>query len=130
MCLLDLKNENLCVIKTMSGKTQIAGSFKRCVLTGVRREPAWSELSGQLQCLKYAEETSGTFAVVARAAELKLVTARADMYAGKLVLSSSEQSVLEQSVRQAQDEEKVAKARLSLARAERKAAQCRDDSEV
>ena len=38
-------------------------------------------------------------AVVARAAELKLVTARADMYAGKLVLSSSEQSVLEQSVR-------------------------------
>ena len=69
-------------------------------------------------------------AVVARAAELKLVTARADMYAGKLVLSSSEQSVLEQSVRQAQDEEKVAKARLSLARAERKAAQCRDDSEV
>jgi hypothetical protein len=64
-------------------------------------------------------------AVVARAAELKLVTARKDMYAGKLVLSSSEQSVLEQSVRQAQDEEKVAKARLSLLRAELKALQLR-----
>jgi hypothetical protein len=62
-------------------------------------------------------------AVVARAAELKLVTARTDMYAGKLELSSSEQSVLEQSVRQAQDEEKVAKARLSLLRAELKALQ-------
>jgi len=64
-------------------------------------------------------------AVVARAAELKLVTARKDMYAGKLVLSSSEQSVLERSVHQAQDEEKVAKARLSLLRAELQALQLR-----
>ena len=64
-------------------------------------------------------------AVVARAAELKLVTARKDMYAGKLVLSSSEQSVLERSGHQAEDEEKVAKARLSLLRAELQALQLR-----
>jgi hypothetical protein len=63
-------------------------------------------------------------AVVARAAELALVTARKDMYAGKY-LSSSEQSVLERSVHQAQDEEKVAKARLSLLRAELQALQLR-----
>ena len=63
MCLIHL--EYFSVIKTMSGQTKIAGSWKRAVLTGVRREPAWSELSGQLKFLKYAEETSGTFVVYA-----------------------------------------------------------------
>jgi hypothetical protein len=46
------------------------------------------------------------------------------MQYGKNV-SSSEQSVLEQSVRQAQGEEKVAKARLTLLRAELQALQLR-----
>ena len=63
MCLVHL--EYFSVFKNMSRPPTNVGSFKRCVLTGVRREPAWSELSGQLQFLKYAEETSGTFVVYA-----------------------------------------------------------------
>jgi hypothetical protein len=63
-------------------------------------------------------------AVVARAAELALVTARKDMQYGKNV-SSTEQSVLEQSVRQTQADEKVAQALLSLLRAGLQALQLR-----
>jgi hypothetical protein len=62
--------------------------------------------------------------VVARAADLKLVTARKDMQYGKGV-SSSEQSVLEESVRQARADAAVAKAREDLLRAELKALQLR-----
>ena len=83
------------------------------------------QLAAKAAEVRAAMVVAADAAVVARAAELKLVTARKDMYAGKLVLSSSEQSVLEQSVRQAQDEEKVAKARLSLLRAELQALQLR-----
>ena len=63
-------------------------------------------------------------AVVARAAELALETARKDMQYGKSV-SSSEQSVLEESVRQARADETVAKAQLSLLRAELQVLQVR-----
>ena len=62
--------------------------------------------------------------VVARAADLKLVTVRKDMQYGKGV-SSSEQSVLEESVRQARADAAVAKAREDLLRAELKALQLR-----
>ncbi len=56
MCLLDLKNEKSCVIKIMSGQTKIVGTHRRVVLTGVTREPAWSELSGKkLTFVRYAK---------------------------------------------------------------------------
>ena len=63
-------------------------------------------------------------AVVARRAELELVTARRDVRYFKNV-NSSELSVLEQGVCQARADEEVAKAQLSLARAELQAAQRR-----
>jgi predicted RNase H-like nuclease (RuvC/YqgF family) len=59
-------------------------------------------------------------ALVARAAELKLATARRD---------EREVRRLEQSVCEARAIEEVAKAQLSLLRAELKKAQCRHDSE-
>ena len=66
----------------MSGKTQIAGSFKRCVLTGVRREPAWSELSGKLTFLRYAGESSGTFVVYAYGEDKMRESAWKKLFAG------------------------------------------------
>lgn len=82
------------------------------------------QLAAKAAEVRAAMVVAADAAVVARAAELELVTARKDMQYGKNV-SSSEQSVLEQSVRQAQGEEKVAKARLTLLRAELQALQLR-----
>ena len=62
--------------------------------------------------------------VTARAAELAMVTARKAMQYGKSV-SSSEQSVLEESVRQAHADEAVAKALVRLRRAQLKTPQLR-----
>lgn len=101
------------------GKAIEAASRRRA-----RKRPRLEDeqLAAKAAEVRAAMVVAADAAVVARAAELALVTARKDMSYGKNV-SSSEQSVLEQSVRQAQDEEKVAKARLSLLRAELKAAQ-------
>jgi hypothetical protein len=41
----------------MSRPTAIVGTCRRVVLTGVPREPVWSELSGKLTFLRYAEAT-------------------------------------------------------------------------
>lgn len=56
----------------MSGQTKIVGTHRRVVLTGVTREPAWSELSGKkLTYLRYAKATSGTFVVYAYGEKLR-----------------------------------------------------------
>ncbi len=60
------------MIKIMSDETKIVGTHRRVVLTGVTREPVWSELSGKkLTFLRYAEATSGTFVVYAYGEKLR-----------------------------------------------------------
>lgn len=98
-----------------------------CVLA--RSGTSKRKRAGKAAEVRAAMAVEADAAVVARAAELKLVSARKDVRYFKNV-SSSELSVLEQSVCQARADEEVAKARLSLLRAEQKAARCRHDSET
>ncbi len=47
-------------VKTMSGPTEIVGTFRRAVITGLSRMPEWSELDTKLTFVRFCRKTDKT----------------------------------------------------------------------